>query len=131
MSVSDEFLINYAADRCFGIDDVIYGWLSSTAGCAPANCAASGSVSTKVRPGGPPVEVGWRRQGVARGIDGPHRRAARNRGAETLYMSCLPQHDAGHGEESSRPDQQFDADDLTGKLVARTPSAGAVGRMDR
>ena len=53
--------------------------------------------------------------------------AARNRGAETLYMSCLARNRAMQGmAKKFEADLQFDADDVTGKLVARTPSAAAL-----
>ena len=73
------------------------------------------------------VEVGWRRRGVGTELMGRIVQAARNRGAETLYMSCLARNRAMQGmAKKFEAELQFDADDLTGKLVARTPSAAAL-----
>lgn len=89
MGVSDDFLRQYA-DRCLRFDDVIYGFfvdgvlrgagelrrLQSPRGARFAEAAFS-------------VERPWRRLGVGREFMRRIVRAARNRRAETLYMSCL------------------------------------------
>jgi GNAT superfamily N-acetyltransferase len=92
MAVSDDFLRNYA-ERCFGIDDVIYGFvvegivrgageLRGIGYNLPLGFGGSAEAAFS-------VETGWRRQGVGAELMSRIVRAARNRRAETLYMSCL------------------------------------------
>ncbi len=92
MAVSDDFLRNYA-ERCFGIDDVIYGFvvegmvrgageLRGIGYNLPLGFGGSAEAAFS-------VESEWRRQGVGAELMSRIVRAARNRRAETLYMSCL------------------------------------------
>jgi len=63
------------------------------------------------------VEKDWRRRGVA----------ARNRRAETIYMTCLAHNVAMQGlARKFSADLRFEADDQTGKLVVRSPNAASV-----
>ena len=91
-AVSDDFLIGYA-DRCFGIDDVIYGYivddvvrgageLRGVGHNLPLGFGGSAEAAFS-------VEVEWRRQGIGARLMSRIVRAARNRRAEVLYMSCL------------------------------------------
>ncbi len=127
MAVSDEFLVNYA-ERCFGIDDVIYGYFVEGIMRGAGELRGVGlGLDKGSAEAAFSVEVGWRRRGVGTELLGRIVLAARNRGAETLYMSCLARNRAMQGlAKKFESELQFDADDLTGKLVARTPSAAAL-----
>ncbi len=127
MSVSDEFLTNYA-DRCFGIDDVIYGYFVDGLMRGAGELRGVGlGLDKGSAEAAFSVEVGWRRQGVGTELMGRIIQAARSRGAETLYMSCLARNRAMQGmAKKFEADLHFDADDVTGRLVARTPKAAAL-----
>ncbi len=95
--VSDDFLVTYA-DRCFGIDDVIYGYvvnnemrgageLRGIGHRLPLGFGGSAEAAFS-------VETGWRRVGVGSELMARIVRAARNRRANTLYMSCLASNQA-------------------------------------
>ncbi len=92
MEASDAFVIAYA-ERCFGIDDVIYGYVTDGVVRAagelrgighnlPLGFGASAEAAFS-------VEIEWRRQGIGAELMSRIVRAARNRRAQTLYMSCL------------------------------------------
>lgn len=127
MAASDEFLRAYAA-RCFGIDDVIFGYFvdgvlrgaGELRAVAPGASGASAEAAFS-------VEEGWRRQGVGTELMARIVQAARNRGAETLYLSCLARNEAMQKlARKFAASLQFDDDALTGRLVARTPRAAAL-----
>jgi GNAT superfamily N-acetyltransferase len=127
MAVSDEFLLRYA-ERCFGIDDVIYGFYADGvlrgAGelRAVGNNIVGGSVEAAFS-----VEREWRRRGVGTELMSRILRAARNRRADALYMSCLARNEAMQGlAKKFSADLRFETDDMTGKLVARAPSPVSV-----
>jgi GNAT superfamily N-acetyltransferase len=127
MAVNDEFLIRYA-ERCFGIDDVIYGYyvdgVLRGAGelRAVGNNIIGGSLEAAFS-----VEQGWRRRGVGTELMSRIVRAARNRRADALYMSCLANNKAMQGLALKfAADLHFETDDSTGKLVARAPSATSI-----
>ena len=127
MAVSDDFLTNYA-DRCFGIDDVIYGYFVDGVMRGAGELRGVGlGLDKGSAEAAFSVEVGWRRQGVGTELMGRIIQAARSRGAETLYMSCLARNRAMQAmAKKYEAELQFDADDVTGKLVARTPEAAAL-----
>ena len=92
MEASDEFVMAYA-ERCFGIDDVIYGFLCDGVVRAAGELRGIGH-NLPLGFGGSAeaafsVEVDWRRRGIGAQLMGRIVRAARNRRAQTLYMSCL------------------------------------------
>lgn len=127
MAASDDFLRAYAT-RCFGIDDVIFGFFvdgvlrgaSELRPVAPGAHDASAEAAFSVEPG-------WRRRGVGTELMERIVQAARNRNADTLYMSCLARNEAMRGlAKKFAADLQFDDDALTGRLVARTPKAQAL-----
>lgn len=96
MSASDDFVRQYA-ERALAFDDVIYGFFVDGAlrgagelrGLGPAGAqhwqAAEAAFS---------VERPWRGLGVGAELMGRIVRAARNRRAGTLYMSCLARNSA-------------------------------------
>jgi len=92
MAVSDEFVRNYA-ERCFGIDDVIYGFVAEGEVRGAGELRGIG-YNLPLGFGGSAeaafsVERDWRRKVIGEELMGRIVRAARNRRAETLYMSCL------------------------------------------
>ena len=100
MAVSDEFLANYA-ERCFGIDDVIYGYFVDGVMRGAGELRGVGlGLDKGSAEAAFSVEVGWRRRGVGTELMGRIVQAARNRGAETLYMSCLARNRAMQGIHS-------------------------------
>jgi GNAT superfamily N-acetyltransferase len=73
------------------------------------------------------VELIWRRRGVGTELLSRIVRAARNRRADALYMSCLARNVAMQSlARKFSADLRFETDDMTGKLVARAPSAASV-----
>jgi GNAT superfamily N-acetyltransferase len=132
MSVSDEFMSNYA-ERCFGIDDVIYGFFvdgvirgagelrNVGAGIIPiAGGAAEAAFS---------VEKPWRRRGIGTELMSRIVCAARNRRAQTLYMSCLAENVAMQGLAAKfNADLSFETDRETGRLIARKPDVVSLWR---
>jgi GNAT superfamily N-acetyltransferase len=93
MVANDDFLIGYA-DRCFGIDDVIYGWFDDAGLIRAAGELRGVGHNLPLGFGGSAeaafsVEKPWRRRGLGTELMARIVRAARNRRAETLYMSCL------------------------------------------
>jgi GNAT superfamily N-acetyltransferase len=127
MEASDEFLCAYA-DRCFGIDDVIYGYFVDGVvhGAAELRPLAPGAGDTSAEAAFS-VESDWCRQGIGTELMERIVRAARARDADTLYMSCLAGNKAMRGlARKFSAALEFDDDPLTGRLVARTPRAAAL-----
>lgn len=127
MAVNDDFLIRYA-ERCFGIDDLIYGYYVDG---VLRGAGELRSVSKKIFGGlveaAFSVESEWRRRGVGTELMSRIVRAARNRRAETIYMTCLAQNVAMQGlARKFSADLRFETDDQTGKLVVRSPNAASV-----
>ncbi len=127
MAVNDDFLIRYA-ERCFGVHDVTYGYYveGTLRGAGELRAVSSNIIGGSVEAAFS-VEMAWRRRGVGSVIMGRIVRAARNRRAESLYMSCLACNAAMQGlARKFTADLRFETDDLTGRLVARSPSAASV-----
>jgi GNAT superfamily N-acetyltransferase len=125
--VSDEFLVGYA-EKCFGAGDYVFGAFvggqlrgagelrSMGAQHATAEAALS-------------VEAGFRRQGVGEHLFKRILRAATNHGVETIEILC---------QADNRPMQRlaakfsaefrFMAHEVTGRLVARRPTAFSLWR---
>ena len=127
MSCNDDFLIRYA-ERCFGIDDVIYGYyvdgVLRGAGelRSVGNNIIGGSVEAAFS-----VEMSWRRRGVGTELMSRIVRAARNRRADALFMTCLSGNVAMQGlAKKFSADLRFETDDVSGKLVARAPSPASI-----
>ena len=92
MDASDDFILGYAR-RCFGFDDVIYGFVIDGGVRAAGELRGIGH-NLPLGFGGNAeaafsVEMDWRRQGLGAQLMGRIVRAARNRRARTLYMACL------------------------------------------
>ncbi len=127
MAVNDDFLVRYA-ERCFGIDDVIYGYYvdGTLRGAGELRAVGANIIGGSVEAAFS-VEKPWRRLGVGTELMSRIVRAARNRRADALYMSCLSNNVAMQGlARKFAADLRFETDDTTGKLVARAPSASSV-----
>ena len=128
MEASDAFVIAYA-ERCFGIDDVIYGFVADGMVRAagelrgighnlPLGLGASAEAAFS-------VEIAWRRRGIGERLMGRIVRAARNRRAQALYMSCL-----ANNEPMLRLVRKFSAqlrfepDVADDKVAPRSPTPG-------
>lgn len=124
MGVSDAFLDQYA-ERCARLDDVLYGFfvdgvlrgagelrrLSSPQGGRFAEAAFS-------------VERPWRRLGVGRELMARIVRAARNRRAQTLYMSCLSRNAAMQSlAREFSAEMRFEPGEASSLLAVETPTA--------
>lgn len=129
-AVSDEFLVGYA-ERCFGIDDVIYGYivdgvvrgggeLRGIGHHLPLGFGGSAEAAFS-------VEDGWRRQGVGAELMARIVRAARNRRADTLYMSCLTSNQAMLSLARKFSAQlRREPDEASAMLEPRAPSAASM-----
>jgi GNAT superfamily N-acetyltransferase len=127
MAVNDAFLNRYA-ERCFGIDDVIYGYYvdGTMRGAGELRAVGHNIVGGSVEAAFS-VELEWRLRGVGTELMSRIVRAARNRRADALYMSCLSRNVAMQSlARKFEADLRFETDDKTGRLVARTPSAASV-----
>jgi GNAT superfamily N-acetyltransferase len=127
MAVNDDFLNRYA-ERCFGFDDVIYGYYvdGTLRGAGELRAVGHNIIGGSVEAAFS-VELAWRRRGVGTELLTRIVRAARNRRADALYMSCLSRNVAMQAlARKFSADLRFETDDTTGKLVARTPSAASL-----
>lgn len=127
MVASDEFMRGYA-QRCFGIDDVIFGYFVDGVlrGAGELRPVAPGAHDISAEAAFS-VEREVRRRGIGTELMERIVQAARNRNADTLYMSCLARNEAMQGlAKKFAADLEFDDDALTGKLIARTPRAQSL-----
>ena len=130
MEASDDFLAAYA-QRCFGIDDVIYGFVVEGVVRAagelrgigynlPLGLGANAEAAFS-------VDGAWRRQGLGAQLMGRIVRAARNRRARTLYMACL-----ANNEPMLRLARKFSADlrfepqTADGKIAPLAPTTATI-----
>ena len=127
MAVNEDFLIRYA-ERCFGFDDLIYGYYVDGVLRGTGELRAVGNnIIGGFAEAAFSVEQEWRRRGVGTELMSRIVRAARNRRADALYMSCLASNAAMQAlAKKFSADLRIDTDDTTGKLVARQPSAASV-----
>lgn len=130
MAVSDEFLERYARS-CFRFDDRIYGWFVD--GVLRGAGEFRRIEPADARPGGRAgeaafsIEKGWRRRGAGAALMSRILRAARNRGVDTLYMSCLAGNHAMQAlarKFSAR--LRFEPDDVAGRIAGEGPTPFSV-----
>ena len=135
MVVSDDFLRQYA-DNCFGLDDIIYGYvedgvvrgagelrqidthghIGSEIGLISVNHPRQAEAAFS-------VEINWRRRGLGKELMSRIVRAARNRRIDTLFMTCLARNRAMQAlARHFSAELRFETDDVTGRLIARSPT---------
>ena len=126
-AVSDEFLGQYAS-RCFGADDVIYGFfvdgiLRGAGELRPIGIGDDPKAGPRAAEAAFSVENDYRRAGVGTELMARITRAARNRRADTLFMTCLSHNQAMQGlARKFEADLRFEFDSVTGRLIGRTPT---------
>jgi GNAT superfamily N-acetyltransferase len=125
MGVSDDFLKQYAA-RSASLDDLIYGFFvdgelrgaGELRGLGP-----SGHEHWRAAEAAFSVERPWRGLGVGEELMGRIVRAARNRRAATLYMSCLSRNRAMQAlARKFSAELTFEAGETTTKLPVEGPT---------
>jgi GNAT superfamily N-acetyltransferase len=126
LQVSDEYLENYA-ELCFAPGALTYGYFDDG---VIRGAGELRMFSSKDRPGHRDgeaafsVELPWRRSGIGTQLMSYIVLAARNRSIATLTIVCLR-----HNQAMLRLAKKFEAElkfemsDVTGHLVARTPTA--------
>ncbi len=131
LQVSDAYLADYA-ELCFGQGAITYGYFEDG---VIRGAAELRSYASKERAGHRDAEAAfsverpWRRRGIGTELMGHVVLAARNRRIATLTIFCLR-----HNQAMLKLARKFEADltfelnDVTGKLVARPPSALSLWR---
>lgn len=126
MPTSDAFLEQYA-ERSARLDDLIYGFFvdgelrgaGELRGLGPA-----GGAHWRAAEAAFSVERPWRRLGVGEEMMRRIVRAARNRRAETLYMSCLARNTAMQAlARRFSAELTFEAGETTTRLPVEGPTA--------
>ena len=133
MQASDDFVRTYA-EKCFAIDDAIFGFFvhGELRGAGELRAVAQRARDASAEAAFS-VEPAWRRRGIGTDLMERIVHAARNRNAETLYLSCLSRNVAMRQlVRKFEADLHFEDDALTGRLVARTrrPQPTWDGWMD-
>jgi GNAT superfamily N-acetyltransferase len=125
MVVSDELVAHYA-EKCFQLDAITYGFFvdgtmraaGELRSCEPGSLFTEGAVEAAFS-----VESDWRRRGIGTELMARIVRAASNRRADTLCLYCQAHNSAMLGlAKKFETELQFQTDDVTGRLIARTPS---------
>ena len=134
--VSDDFLIGYA-EHCFGAGDYVFGAFVDHQLRGAGELRGAGASWSEIAPFAQrasaeaafSVEEGFRRQGIGEHLFARIVRAASNHGVETIEILC---------QADNRPMQRlamkfstefrFEAHEVTGRLVARRPTAVSLWR---
>lgn len=119
--VSDLFLQDYA-EKCFGHGDIVYGYVVDGvvrgAGEMRGLARPSDAVGHRTVEAAFSVEIPHRRRGVGSEFLARIIRASRNRGADTIYMTCLADNRAMQKlAQGFAAELNFEADTVTGRLV--------------
>lgn len=124
MAVSDDFLKQYA-ERCARLDDVMYGFFVDGALRGAAELRRiTGRDGARFAEAAFSVERPWRRLGVGREMMRRIVRAARNRRARTLYMSCLSRNAAMQSlAREFSAELQFEPGEATTAMPMASPTA--------
>ncbi len=129
LAVADTFLESYA-ERCFGFGTLTYGYVQDglIRGAAELH-TITGHVPPRITGAEAAfsVEAAWRRRGIGAELMGRVIRAARNRRVPSLSIFCLPANTPMlRLAKKFEAELVFYADDVTGRLVARPPSATSL-----
>ncbi len=126
MAASDAFVRQYA-ERSSQLDDLIYGFFvdgelrgaGELRGLGPAGARRWSAAEAAFS-----VERPWRRLGVGEELMSRIVRAARNRRADTLYMSCLSRNTAMQSlARRFSAELSFEAGEATTALAVEGPTA--------
>lgn len=129
-AVSDEFLIRYA-ENCFGAGDLVFGAFVDGHLRGAGELRSEDAIWTESAPFAKRVEAeaafsveeGYRRLGIGEQLFGRIVRAASNHGVETIEILCqaenLPMQKLA---AKFATDLTFEADQITGRLIARRPT---------
>ncbi len=127
MAVSDDFLVRYAA-QCFEVEGMTYGFFAPDGHMRAAGelrlLDDTGKGNGREAEAAFSVEKEWRRRGIGAELMGRIVLAARNRRVDTLYMMCLAHNRAMQSlARKFAALLRFEADEVTGRMVARAPTA--------
>ncbi|ACB94022.1 GNAT family N-acetyltransferase [Beijerinckia indica] len=126
---TDDTQINHYVDSCYGPDEIIYGYVvdGEVRGAGELRAMGASFLPEGAAEAAFSVEQGWRRQGVGTNFMKRIVLAARNRRIHTLYLSCLAHNSKMVGlARKFATELTFETDEVTGKLIARTPSTTSL-----
>jgi GNAT superfamily N-acetyltransferase len=126
--VSDELIIRHA-EKCFGLDCVLYGLFVDgiLRGATELHMFEPGSPYTGAAEAAFSIERNWRHQGIGSILMKRLLRAARNRGLSEIVIICLPQNFA-----MLKLARNFDVKlksrngEVAGKFAVRMPTALSI-----
>ena len=119
--VSDKFIVDYAS-RMHDMGSVVYAFLEGGEVRAAAELRKLGMVWGQEAEAAFSVEKPWQDHGIGTDLMGRVIRAARNRGVQRLYMSCLAEN--GKMQTIARKheaDLRFEYGEVVGEIVPQTP----------
>ena len=131
LQVSDDYLADYA-EHCFAPGAITYGWFEDGVlrGASELRTYESKDIKgQKNAEAAFSVERPWRRRGIGTELMSHVVLAARNRRIVTLTIFCLRHNRAMLSlARKFETDLKFELNDVTGRLVARPPSALSLWR---
>jgi GNAT superfamily N-acetyltransferase len=131
LHVSDEYIGNYA-ELCFQPGAITYGYFEDglIRGAGELRIFTSRETpNQKDAEAAFSVELPWRRRGIGTELMGHIVLAARNRRIASLTIFCLRHNTAMLNlAKKFETDLRFELNDVTGRLVARPPSAMSLWR---
>ena len=119
--VSDNFITDYA-DRMLEMGSVVYGFVDGGQVHAAAELRKLGMVWGQEAEAAFSVERPWQGQGIGTALMGRVIRAARNRGVQRLYMSCLAEN--GKIQSIARKHEaelRFEYGEVIGEIIPQWP----------
>lgn len=129
--MSDEFLVHYA-ESCFGQGDLVFGAFVGGVMRGAAELRSSEAIWSEQAPfqrhihaeAAFSVEEAYRRRGIGEALFHRVERAASNHGVETIEIICAPDNTSMLRLAGKFKTQfSFEADQVTGRLMARLPTA--------
>jgi GNAT superfamily N-acetyltransferase len=119
--VSDKFIIDYAS-RMHEMGSVVYAFLEGGEVRAAAELRKLGVVWGQEAEAAFSVEKPWQDHGIGTELMGRVIRAARNRGVQRLYMSCLAENAKMQTiARKHEADLRFEYGEVIGEIVPQTP----------
>jgi GNAT superfamily N-acetyltransferase len=125
-AVSDAFIANYAA-RMSDFGSVVYGYFDGSELRAAAELRKLGDSWGIEAEAAFSVEKPYQDQGVGSDLMGRVIRAARNRGIQRLYMSCLAENSKMQAiARKHEADLRFEYGEVIGEIVPNSPNYFSV-----